>query len=62
MTEGTRMNCFDMRLSFYGSAIYTPKLKNVVSFYSAMFNKDGPAPLSKKREKMNELVNSFTGE
>lgn len=56
------MNRFDMRLSFYGSAIYTPKLKNIVSFYSAMFNKDGPTLPSKKREKMNELVNSLTGE
>lgn len=33
-----------------------------VSFYSAMFNKDGPATLSKKREKMNGLVNPFAGE
>lgn len=33
-----------------------------VSFYSAMFNKDGPVTLSKKREKMNGLVNPFAGE
>lgn len=27
-----------------------------------MFKEDGPVPLSKKRGKVNELVNSFTGE